>query len=62
MPGGPDIRIVIIAEAMPTQANQPLADEVLFGRLEKGGRVEVDVAGRRIRIDPPDGLLELNEK
>ena len=24
--------------------------------------VEVDVAGRRIRIDPPDGLLELNEK
>ena len=24
--------------------------------------VEVDVAGRRIRINPPDGLLELNEK
>jgi 16S rRNA processing protein RimM len=24
--------------------------------------VEVDIAGRRIRIDPPDGLLELNEK
>jgi 16S rRNA processing protein RimM len=24
--------------------------------------VEIDVAGRRIRIDPPDGLLELNEK
>jgi 16S rRNA processing protein RimM len=24
--------------------------------------VEVDVAGRRIRIDPPEGLLELNEK
>jgi 16S rRNA processing protein RimM len=24
--------------------------------------VDVDVAGRRIRIDPPDGLLELNEK
>jgi hypothetical protein len=27
MPKGPDIRIVIIAEAMPTQANQPLADD-----------------------------------
>ena len=27
MPGSPDIRIVIIAEAMPTQANQPLADD-----------------------------------
>ena len=24
--------------------------------------VEVDVPGRRIRIDPPDGLLELNDK
>jgi 16S rRNA processing protein RimM len=24
--------------------------------------IEVDIAGRRIRIDPPDGLLELNEK
>ena len=24
--------------------------------------VEVDVVGRRIRIDPPEGLLELNEK
>jgi hypothetical protein len=24
--------------------------------------VEIDVGGRRIRIDPPDGLLELNEK
>ena len=24
--------------------------------------VEIDVAARRIRIDPPDGLLELNEK
>jgi 16S rRNA processing protein RimM len=24
--------------------------------------VEVDVAGRRIRIDPPEGLLELNRK
>ena len=24
--------------------------------------VEVDVAGRRIRINPPEGLLELNEK
>ena len=24
--------------------------------------VEVDIARRRIRIDPPDGLLELNEK
>jgi 16S rRNA processing protein RimM len=24
--------------------------------------VDVDIAGRRIRIDPPDGLLELNEK
>ena len=24
--------------------------------------VEIDVAGRRIVIDPPDGLLELNEK
>jgi 16S rRNA processing protein RimM len=24
--------------------------------------VEIDIAGRRIRIDPPDGLLELNEK
>jgi 16S rRNA processing protein RimM len=24
--------------------------------------VEIDVAGRRIRVDPPDGLLELNER
>jgi len=24
--------------------------------------VEVDIAGRRIRIDPPQGLLELNQK
>jgi len=24
--------------------------------------VEVDLAARRIRIDPPDGLLELNER
>jgi 16S rRNA processing protein RimM len=24
--------------------------------------VEIDVAGKRIRIDPPDGLLELNER
>jgi 16S rRNA processing protein RimM len=24
--------------------------------------VEVDIAGRRIRINPPEGLLELNEK
>ena len=24
--------------------------------------VEIDVAAKRIRIDPPDGLLELNEK
>ena len=24
--------------------------------------VEVDIAGRRIRIEPPEGLLELNEK
>jgi 16S rRNA processing protein RimM len=24
--------------------------------------VEIDVAGRRIRIDPPEGLLELNER
>jgi len=24
--------------------------------------VEVDVAGGRIRIDPPEGLLELNER
>jgi 16S rRNA processing protein RimM len=24
--------------------------------------IEVDVAGRRIRINPPEGLLELNEK
>ena len=23
--------------------------------------VEIDVAGRRIRIEPPEGLLELNE-
>jgi ribosomal 30S subunit maturation factor RimM len=23
--------------------------------------VEIDVAGKRIRIDPPDGLLELND-
>jgi 16S rRNA processing protein RimM len=24
--------------------------------------VEVDIAGRRIRINPPEGLLELNQK
>ena len=24
--------------------------------------VEIDVAGRRIRVDPPEGLLELNER
>jgi 16S rRNA processing protein RimM len=24
--------------------------------------VDVDIAGRRIRIDPPDGLLELNQR
>jgi 16S rRNA processing protein RimM len=24
--------------------------------------VEIDVSGKRIRIDPPDGLLELNER
>ena len=24
--------------------------------------VDIDVAARRIRIDPPEGLLELNEK
>ena len=24
--------------------------------------VEIDVAARRIRVDPPDGLLELNER
>jgi 16S rRNA processing protein RimM len=23
--------------------------------------VEIDVAGRKIRVDPPEGLLELNE-
>jgi 16S rRNA processing protein RimM len=30
--------------------------------LAAGICVEVDIAGRRIRIEPPEGLLELNEK
>ena len=29
--------------------------------LATGICVEIDVAGRRIRVDPPEGLLELNE-
>jgi hypothetical protein len=24
--------------------------------------VDIDVAARRIRVDPPEGLLELNER
>jgi 16S rRNA processing protein RimM len=31
----------------------PFADEIC---------VEVDIAAKRIRIDPPEGLLELNER
>jgi ATP-dependent Clp protease ATP-binding subunit ClpA len=37
-----------LARVIQEEIKTPLADEVLFGRLEKGGRVEVDVAGGKI--------------
>jgi ribosomal 30S subunit maturation factor RimM len=44
---------VLTVEGPDGEVLVPLAAEIC---------VEVDVAARRIRIDPPEGLLELNQK
>jgi len=44
---------LLVVEGVRGEVLVPLAAEIC---------VEVDVAGGRIRIDPPEGLLELNER
>jgi len=40
-----------LARVIQEEIKTPLADEVLFGKLEKGGRVEVDYRDGRIAFD-----------
>jgi ribosomal 30S subunit maturation factor RimM len=39
---------------------RPAREDVLIP-LSRAICVEIDLAGRRIAVDPPDGLFELNE-
>ncbi len=43
-----------MARVIQEQIKKPLADEILFGRLEKGGRVQVDVADGELTFRFPD--------
>src|SRR5262249_47690552 len=45
-----------LARLVQDEVKRPLADEILFGRLEKGGSVQVDVAKDEVkfRITPKD--------
>ncbi|HOX43226.1 MAG TPA: AAA family ATPase [Myxococcota bacterium] len=48
-----------LGRVIQAELKKPLADEILFGRLQKGGRVEVDVEGEavvlRVSEAPPAG-------
>jgi ATP-dependent Clp protease ATP-binding subunit ClpA len=39
-----------LARLVQDEIKRPLADEILFGRLEKGGDVEVDVSGDQVKF------------
>jgi ATP-dependent Clp protease ATP-binding subunit ClpA len=43
-----------LARLVQEEIKRPLADEILFGKLEKGGTVEVDIEGEQVkfRIEP----------
>lgn len=43
-----------LARLISTELETPLADELLFGRLEKGGRVEVDIADDAVVFSYPE--------
>lgn len=49
--GGPFVTLEVMADSGGEPALIPFVKAIC---------VEVDLAGRKIRIDPPDGLLELN--
>ena len=40
-----------MARLIQEQIKKPLAEELLFGRLSKGGRVKVDASGGEITFD-----------
>jgi len=37
-----------LARLLQSEIKDPLADEILFGSLEKGGKVEVDVKNEKV--------------
>ena len=43
-----------LARVIQTEVRDPLTDEILFGRLEKGGTVTIDVKDEKLtfHIDP----------
>ena len=53
-----------MARLIREQLHNPLSEEMLFGRLEKGGRVEVVVASGRLGIqmmEAQDGTTRTTE-
>jgi ATP-dependent Clp protease ATP-binding subunit ClpA len=43
-----------LARVIQEQVKKPLADELLFGKLSRGGRVTVDVEAGELGFDFPD--------
>ena len=43
-----------LARVIQEQVNQPLADELLFGKISRGGRVAVDVKAGELSFTFPD--------
>jgi ATP-dependent Clp protease ATP-binding subunit ClpA len=50
-----------LARAIQRHVKTPLADELLFGRLAKGGRVEVDLEKDKLVFGYPDAVTDDGE-
>jgi len=57
---GTVINVAEIGESTLLVVGRPAGEDVLIP-LSRAICVEIDLAGRRIAVDPPDGLFELNE-
>jgi 16S rRNA processing protein RimM len=53
--------VVALGESTLLVVGRPSAGDELLVPLSRSICVEIDLAGRRIVVDPPDGLFELNE-
>jgi len=60
-PVGAVADVAAIGESTLLVVDRPSGGEELLIPLSRAICVEIDLAGKRIVVDPPDGLFDLNE-